>query len=88
MKTISILAVFLAPTAVLGLLNAKFKAKGKIYYGAIADPNTLSNTNVQNILKTEFGAITPENSLKWDATECESKLPIGDFNFGSSNSCL
>lgn len=69
MKSISILALLLAPTTVFGLLDAKFKAKGRRYYGAIADPNTLSNTNVQNLLRTEFGAITPENSMKWDATE-------------------
>lgn len=71
MKSISILAILLAPTAVFGLLDAKFKAKGKKYFGAIADPNTLSNTQVQTLLKTEFGAISPENSMKWDATEGE-----------------
>lgn len=75
MKSISILAILLAPTTVFGLLDAKFKAKGRKYYGAIADPNTLSNTNVQTLLKTEFGAITPENSMKWDATEGESFSP-------------
>lgn len=69
MKTITILSILLAPTTVLGLLDAKIKSKGKRYYGAIGDPNTLSNTNVQNILRTEFGQITPENSMKWDSTE-------------------
>ncbi|KAL0631274.1 hypothetical protein Q9L58_009873 [Maublancomyces gigas] len=81
MKSISILAILLAPTAVFGLLDAKFKAKGRRYYGAIADPNTLSNTQVQTLLKTEFGAITPENSLKWDATEPSR----GSFNFGNGD---
>lgn len=76
MKSISILAILLAPTTVFGLLDVKFKAKGRRYFGAIADPNTLSNTNVQTLLKSEFGAITPENSLKWDATEGECLPPI------------
>lgn len=76
MKSISILAILLAPTAVFGLLDAKMKAKGRVYFGAIADPTTLGNTNGQTILRSEFGAITPENSLKWDATEreCSSRI--------------
>ncbi|KAH0613861.1 uncharacterized protein H6S33_005747 [Morchella sextelata] len=81
MKTTAILAAMLAPNMVFGLLNTKMVAKGKKYFGSIADPNTLSNSNVQTILKSDFGAITPENSMKWDATE-PSK---GSFTFTNAD---
>jgi endo-1,4-beta-xylanase len=50
-------------------LDALFKAKGKAYFGNILDYNTINTAAVTNVLKTEFGAITAENSMKWDATE-------------------
>jgi endo-1,4-beta-xylanase len=40
-----------------------------LYWGNILDYNTINNAAVTNILKSEFGAITAENSMKWDATE-------------------
>lgn len=64
-----ILALLIAPSAVLGLLDPKFKAKGKKYFGTAVDPNTLSASQVQTIVTADFGAVTPENSMKWDATE-------------------
>jgi endo-1,4-beta-xylanase len=53
-------------------LNAKFVSHGKKFWGVAADPGTLSISASANIVKTQFGGVTPENSMKWDATECQS----------------
>ncbi|KAH7138708.1 endoxylanase-like protein [Dendryphion nanum] len=50
-------------------LDAKFKAAGKKYFGVAADKGTLSNTQNAQIIIDNFGQVTPENSMKWDATE-------------------
>lgn len=59
----------IAVTSVSAALDAKIKAKGKKYYGNIIDGNTINTAQVTNILNSEFGAVTAENSWKWDATE-------------------
>lgn len=64
-----LIALLVAPSAVLGLLDVKIKAKGKKYYGTALDPGTFSDSNVKTIATSDFGAYTPENSMKWDATE-------------------
>ncbi|KAK4248556.1 endo-1,4-beta-xylanase D [Corynascus novoguineensis] len=50
-------------------LHDKFKAKGKLYFGTEIDHYHLNNAQLTNIVKSDFGQITHENSLKWDATE-------------------
>lgn len=50
-------------------INEAFTAKDKVYFGNIADPGTLSSSETQSILHGDFGQITPENSMKWDASE-------------------
>ncbi|KAG8949636.1 hypothetical protein FRC04_008382 [Tulasnella sp. 424] len=50
-------------------LDAKFKTHGKQYFGTAVDQNTLSVSQVANIVRTHFGQVTPENSMKWDSTE-------------------
>ena len=60
-------------------LNAAIVAKGKQYIGTSL---TIRSDNQEtNIIKSEFGSITPENSMKWDATEPNR----GQFSFGGAD---
>ncbi|KAG8775325.1 hypothetical protein FRC12_001548 [Ceratobasidium sp. 428] len=75
-------AVFVSALAaspvVYGQLDSKIKAKGKRYFGTCSDSGLLSNSQNANIIRSDFGALTPENSAKWDSIEPSR----GSFNFG------
>ncbi|KAK8074374.1 glycoside hydrolase family 10 protein [Apiospora phragmitis] len=73
-----------APTSGGSGLNAKFKAKGKLYFGTEMDNYHLNNAALTNIVKSDFGQITCENSMKWDATEPQR----GSFNFANADSVV
>jgi hypothetical protein len=79
--TAALLMLLVAPSAVFGLLDPKIKAKGKKYFGTATDPNTFGDSTVKTIITSDFGAVTPENSMKWDATE--RMLSIISTNSGS-----
>jgi len=57
-------------------LHDKFKAKGKLYFGTEIDHYHLNNAQLTNIVKSDFGQVTAENSMKWDATEREYLRPL------------
>ncbi|KAG8684978.1 hypothetical protein FRC08_013379, partial [Ceratobasidium sp. 394] len=76
--TITALVSALAATPVaFGQLDAKIKAKGKVYFGAVVDVSLLSSPQSSAVIKSDFGALTSQNSVKWDATEPSR----GNFNF-------
>ncbi|KAH7375433.1 endo-xylanase [Plectosphaerella cucumerina] len=50
-------------------LDAKYKAKGKLYFGTEIDHYHLNNQPLLALVKSDFGQITHENSMKWDAIE-------------------
>jgi endo-1,4-beta-xylanase len=74
MKSALIALVFVtvastAPTEEAGVealsgLNTKFRAKGKQFFGAAADSYNINNSQMSGLLKSEFGQVTPENSMK------------------------
>lgn len=46
-------------------IDAAFKAHGKDYWGTCGDSNTLNIQQNGDIVKADFGQITPENAMKW-----------------------
>ncbi|KAI8960778.1 family 10 xylanase [Daldinia sp. FL1419] len=62
-------------------IDQLIKAKGKLYYGTCADQSRLSTGKSADIIKADFGQVTPENSMKWDATESSE----GRFNFAGAD---
>ncbi|KAK6208073.1 Endo-1,4-beta-xylanase F3 [Pestalotiopsis sp. IQ-011] len=71
----------LARTAASDSINDLIVAKGKVYFGTAADEGTLSNSAVSDIVKADFGQVTPENSMKWNATEATQ----GTFTFDTAD---
>ncbi|KAJ9479924.1 Beta-xylanase [Pseudozyma hubeiensis] len=65
-------------------LNAAIVARGRKYFGTATDQGDFSNSNLNNIIKAEFGAVTPENSMKWDATQPQR----GTFNFNGADALV
>ncbi|KAM0278250.1 hypothetical protein ACHAQH_005263 [Verticillium albo-atrum] len=62
-------------------IDQLFKNKGKLYIGVATDRGLLQAGKNAAIIQKNFGQVTPENSMKWDALE-PSK---GSFNFAGAD---
>ncbi|KAH6660939.1 structural studies On the mobility in the active site of the Thermoascus Aurantiacus xylanase I [Truncatella angustata] len=65
-------------------LHELITAKGKIYFGAATEVSKFSGNTDEGILKADFGQVTPENSMKWDATEAEE----GVFTYAAADALV
>ncbi|EJF60080.1 hypothetical protein DICSQDRAFT_137883 [Dichomitus squalens LYAD-421 SS1] len=65
-------------------LDKAFKAKGKKFWGTCSDSNRFSNAQDSAVTVREFGSLTPENSMKWDATEPSR----GSFTFSGADALV
>ena len=57
-------------------INDAFVAHGKKYFGTCSDQALLQNAQNEPIVRADFGQLTPENSMKWDALERLSPSPL------------
>ncbi|KAI5856215.1 glycoside hydrolase family 10 protein [Durotheca rogersii] len=65
-------------------IDALYRAKGKLYYGTAADSGTLSKAQNAAVINANFGQLTPENSMKWDAIQPTR----GGFNFAGADALV
>ncbi|KAF9892327.1 hypothetical protein FE257_002104 [Aspergillus nanangensis] len=77
----SVASAYVASRQELQSVNEAFIAAGKLYFGTIAEQALLDNAQNEAIIAADFGALTCENSMKWDATEPTQ----GGFNFAGSD---
>lgn len=61
-------------------LHSSIRHAGKLYFGTTADHDTLKNPNIAKTIQQEFGALTPEYSMKW------SRVQPHEGNFTLTNS--
>lgn len=62
-------------------IDALIKAKGKQYFGTCSDQGRLTSGKNADIIKANFGQVTPENSMKWDQIEPSQ----GQFNWAGAD---
>ncbi|KAK7422692.1 hypothetical protein QQX98_001480 [Neonectria punicea] len=65
-------------------INDLFVSRGKLYYGTISDATLLNDATNAAVIKANFGQLTAENSMKWDATEGTQ----GQFTFDNADTLV
>ncbi|KAL2870358.1 endo-1,4-beta-xylanase [Aspergillus lucknowensis] len=62
-------------------LDDAIVARNKTYFGTCSDQYLLSNSQNEAVIRSQFGILTPENSMKWDSIESSQ----GNFNFAGGD---
>ncbi|CAL1701982.1 unnamed protein product [Somion occarium] len=73
-----------APPSQATGLAAAFVRKGKLFWGTCTDSNRFNNAQDSAVTVANFNGVTPENSMKWDATEPNR----GQFSFSGSDALV
>ncbi|MEU2614299.1 endo-1,4-beta-xylanase [Micromonospora sp. NPDC007271] len=73
--------VAVASSASAGTTLGASAAESGRYFGTAVAANKLSDSTYVGILNREFNMVTPENEMKWDATEPSQ----GQFNYTSAD---
>jgi endo-1,4-beta-xylanase len=68
------------PAHAASTLRDAASARGR-YFGAAVDPSHFGESSYSSTLSSQFSMATPENGMKWDATEPSR----GSFNFGAGD---
>jgi endo-1,4-beta-xylanase len=76
--------VLLSDVALAGSTLGASAAESGRYFGAAVPNFKLSDSTFSGILDREFNMITPENEMKWDATEPQQ----GQFSYGAADNIV
>jgi endo-1,4-beta-xylanase len=71
------------PADAASTLKSAAAARGRVFGAAVAN-NHLGEAAYANTLDTEFNGVTPENEMKWDATEPNRN----QFTFGAADNIV
>jgi endo-1,4-beta-xylanase len=82
-----LILVFLCVPATCATLDSQAVSSRKLYFGTATDnlaPEEENDTQYQTLLGSEFGCVTPGNSMKWDHTEPSQ----GTFDFAAGDAIV